>query len=161
MELLVVKAFMPAGGPFIVLLPACGPFIFLPQVDTAFATAGGPFIFCSTSQLTFRCILSQLPFFVTAAVLDRGGQRASCSFFFSRVRPVNLFVRPLATPRCEAAPWDLVMHTTKGDVARATSVVSCVGAAAGASISTLLLLLLLELRPPVLRSPRPAHFFYF
>ena len=60
-------------------------------------------------------------------------------------------------PRCEAAPWDLVTHTRKGNVARATSGASSVGAAAGASISTtattataatIVLLLLLALRPP-------------
>ena len=52
---------------------------------------------------------------------------------------------------------DLVMHTWKGNVARATSGASSVGAAAGASISTtattataatIVLLLLLALRPP-------------
>ena len=41
-----------------------------------------------------------------------------------------------ATPRCEAAPWHLVLHTRKGNVARATSFRSCVGAAAAALIST-------------------------
>ena len=109
MELQVDKASVPAGGPFIVLLPAGGPFIFLPLVDKASVTAGGPFIFRSTllnvtadvlgpfifclmSQLTFRCILSQLSLFVTADALDRGGQRASCSFVFNASDLINLFV---------------------------------------------------------------------
>ena len=45
-ELLVDNASVPAGGLFIVLLPAGGPFIFLPLVDNASVTAGGPFIVC-------------------------------------------------------------------------------------------------------------------
>ena len=45
---LVDNASVPAGGPFIVLLPAGGPFTFWPLVDNASVTAGGPFIFCST-----------------------------------------------------------------------------------------------------------------
>ena len=44
-ELLVDNAPVPAGGPFIVLLPAGGPFTFMPLVDNASVTAGGPFIF--------------------------------------------------------------------------------------------------------------------
>ena len=59
--------------------------------------------------------------------------------FFQYVRAVKLFVWLLATPRCEAPTWDRVIgnaHARKGNVARATSVASCVGAAAGASIST-------------------------
>ena len=54
MKLLVDNASVPAGGPFIVLLPAGEPFIFLPLVDNASVPAGGPFIFCLTLQLTFR-----------------------------------------------------------------------------------------------------------
>ena len=46
--MLVDNASVPAGGPFIVLLPAGGPFTFWPLVDNASVTAGGPFIFCST-----------------------------------------------------------------------------------------------------------------
>ena len=81
-------------------------------------------------------VLSQLSFFVTADVLDRGGQRASFSLFFN-ASDLSTFVWPLATPRCEAALWDLVMHTRKGNVVRATSGACSVGGgAAGASIST-------------------------
>ena len=63
-ELLVNNAFVPAGGPFIVLLPTGGPFIFLPLVDNASVTAGGPFIFFSalfdvTADVSFQ-VLSQL-----------------------------------------------------------------------------------------------------
>ena len=47
-ELLVDNASVPAGGPFIVLLPAGGPFTFWPLVDNASVTAGGPLRFCST-----------------------------------------------------------------------------------------------------------------
>ena len=45
MKLLVDKASVPTGWHFIVLLPAGGPFIFLPLVDNACVTAGGPFMF--------------------------------------------------------------------------------------------------------------------
>ena len=47
-EILVDNASVPAGGPFIGLMPAGGLFIFLPLVDNASVTAGGPFKFCST-----------------------------------------------------------------------------------------------------------------
>ena len=46
MKLLVDKVSVPPGGPFKVLLPAGGPFIFSPLVDKACVSAGGPFIFC-------------------------------------------------------------------------------------------------------------------
>ena len=45
--MLVDDASVPAGGPFIVLLSAGGPFIFLPLVESASVTAGGPFILFS------------------------------------------------------------------------------------------------------------------
>ena len=84
MKLLVDKAFVPAGGSF----------IFLPLVDKASVTAGGPLIFRLTllnvtADVSLQALL-HLSFFVTADVLDRGGQRASYSFFFRCVRPVNL-----------------------------------------------------------------------
>ena len=68
MELLVDKTSETAGGPLIL----CSTLL------NVTADVLGPFIFCLTSQLTFRWILSQPSFFVTADVLDRGGQRASC-----------------------------------------------------------------------------------
>ena len=72
-ELLVDNASVPAGGPFLVLLPAGGPFITSPLVDTASVTAGGPFIFysfffmyhaaCKVEFQPFNRSYSQLTFF--------------------------------------------------------------------------------------------------
>ena len=76
----------------------------------------GPFIFCLTSQLTFRCR------FVTADVLDTGRQRA-CAVFFS-VTDLSTFLRTYDHSQfhgVEPTPWDLVMQTRKGIVAGATS----------------------------------------
>ena len=49
------KASMPAGGRFIALLLAGGPFIFSPLIHKTSVLADGLFVSNSTSQLTFRC----------------------------------------------------------------------------------------------------------
>ena len=122
----------------------------------------GLFIFCSTLCVVQRNTASWrfVAGSVTADVFDRGGRSACCIFFF--IAPdLSTFVLPLANPRCEAAPRDLVMHTRKGNVAHSTSGASpVVSTAAGASISTIVILLFLQLRPQVLRGPRPAHLFW-
>ena len=98
---------MPAGGPFIVLLPAGRPFIFLPLVVNASVTAGGSFVLCSAMLDVTADVVGSLIFFirhswrfvagsVTAVVLchswsfsvDRDG-RTSSSFSVQCVRPVN------------------------------------------------------------------------
>ena len=149
-ELLVDNASVPAGEPFILLLHVGGPFIFQPLVDNASVTAGGPSIFCSTfcqtSQLVFRCrfchtcrSLSQLTFHC------RQRWARILQFFFSMCQTCQT-CQPLddqSQPRCEAAPCDLVMHTGKGNVARAT------GGTSESSVASIILLLL-ELRPPAL-----------
>ena len=81
-ELLVDNASVPAGGPFIVLLPVGGLFIFSPLVDDVSVTTDGPFIFCST--------LLEVTADVSLQVCHRGGQPACCSFFFLCDRRVNL-----------------------------------------------------------------------
>ena len=99
-------------------------------------------------------VLSQLSFFVTADVLDRDGPPTCCSFCNESFSMRQTCKPPYDHSQLHA-PWDSVMQKRQMTTWHVD----------GQVVLLLVLLqalrhlkLLLELRPPVLRSPRPARY---
>ena len=79
---------VPAGGPFMVSLPADGRFVYSPLVYMTSVPAGGLFVYFEvvfnvTAGVSFQVRAQLLSFCATADALDRCGHGASCIRFSS------------------------------------------------------------------------------